>query len=533
MSEQPLGTVVIGGSQAGLAVGYHLARRGQPFIVLDQHERVGDAWRKRWDSLRLFTPVRYCHLPGMRFPGPRMHYPGKDEVADYLETYARKFELPVRTGARVDRVTKVGDHFEVDAGDEVLEAENVVVATGAYHHPRVPPFARELDPGITQLHSKEYRNPSQVREGGVLVVGAGNSGAEIAVELGAEHRTWLAGPDTGEAPTRTGSLADRLFMPLRWLVATRFTVNTPPGRKLRDHFLDPPRGIPLGRVRQQDFTDAGIERVARVTGVSNGLPVLEDGTVLEVANVIWCTGFRTDHDWIDIRFHRRPHRPTRRRRPMAAPARHEYAWRGTGGSGPGRSGSGNVVRVLANAVAVQRDGVALERGFHDRARGLLPYVEHADRDARHGKGRLAHRRLELVELVLPGPAFAPHRGVAEEPDQGRARIQDPAEMLRDDLDRLVARERGPDDRQPALLDELLGPPPACTEGLQRSLRVFDNAEDHAVIAATKPELKEAERPLELGLALVEVRNVVTRVYRFLGNAELHGLTELPVGFHSV
>lgn len=300
MSDQQTGTAVVGGSQAGLAVGYHLGRRGLPFVVLDQHERVGDAWRKRWDSLRLFTPVRYCHLPGMRFPGPRHHYPTKNEVAAYLEAYAREFELPVRTGVRVDRVSRVGDHFEVAAGEEVLRAENVVVATGAYHHPRVPPFARELDDAIVQLHSKEYRNPSQIREGGVLVVGAGNSGAEIAVELAADHRTWLAGPDTGEEPTRAGSLPDRLLTPLMWFVATRFTVSTPPGRKLRDHFLDPPRGIPLGRVRRKDFADAGIGRVPRVTGVTDGLPVLEDGRVLEVANVIWCTGFRTDYDWLDI-----------------------------------------------------------------------------------------------------------------------------------------------------------------------------------------------------------------------------------------
>lgn len=300
MRDRQAGTVVVGASQAGLAVGYHLRRRGLPFVILDQNERVGDAWRKRWESLRLFTPVRYCHLPGMRFPGPGLHYPSKDEVAGYLEAYAREFGLPVRTGVRVDRVSKVGDHFEVAFGDEMLRAENVVVATGAYHHPRVPPFASELDGRIAQLHSTEYRNPSQIQDGGVLVVGAGNSGAEIAIELAGHHRTWLAGPDTGEEPTRSGSLPDRLLMPLMWFVATRFTVNTPPGRRLRDHFLDPPRGIPLGRVRRKDFAEAGIERVPRVTGATDGLPVLEDGRVLEVANVIWCTGFRTDYDWLDI-----------------------------------------------------------------------------------------------------------------------------------------------------------------------------------------------------------------------------------------
>lgn len=180
-------------------------------------------------------------------------------------------------------MSKRDDGFEVAFGEERLRAESVVVATGAYHNPRVPPFARELDGGIVQIHSKEYRNPSQIQDGGVLVVGAGNSGAEIAVELAADHRTWLAGPDTGEEATRAGSLPDRLFTPLMWFVATRFTLNTPPVRKLRDDFLDPPRGIPLGRVRRKDFAAAGIGRVPRVTGATDGLPVLEDGRVLEVA----------------------------------------------------------------------------------------------------------------------------------------------------------------------------------------------------------------------------------------------------------
>ena len=300
MSDQHLGTVVIGGSQAGLAVGYHLMQRGLPFVILDENDRIGDAWRRRWDSLRLFTPGRYDGLPGMLFPGSPSSYPTKDETADYLETYVREFELPVRTGVNVDRLCKVGERFEAICGEHTLFAENVVVATGAYNNPRVPPFARELDESIVQLHSKKYRRPSQIQEGGVLVVGAGNSGAEIAIELAAHHQTWLSGRDTGQEPARAGSLPDRLFTPIIWLMATRLTVNTRLGRKLRDHFLDPPRGIPLGRVRRKDFAPAGIERVPRMSGVVNGRPALEDGRVLEVSNVIWCTGFTPDYDWIDL-----------------------------------------------------------------------------------------------------------------------------------------------------------------------------------------------------------------------------------------
>lgn len=300
MIDQAVGTVVIGGSQAGLAAGYCLKQRDLPFVILDENDRIGDAWRKRWDSLRLFTPGRYDGLPGMPFPGSPWAYPTKNETADYLEAYARAFELPVRTGVKVDRLAKTGDRFEVRCGQHTLFAENVVVATGAFNNPRVPSFARELDKSIVQLHSKEYRNSSQIQKGAVLVVGAGNCGAEIAIELARHHQTWLSGPDTGQEPARAGSRLDHLLTPMMWFVATRLTVNTVLGRKLRDHFLDPPRGIPLGRVRRSDFAHAGIKRVPRTTGVKDGYPVLEDGTVLTVSNVIWCTGFRPDYHWIDL-----------------------------------------------------------------------------------------------------------------------------------------------------------------------------------------------------------------------------------------
>jgi putative flavoprotein involved in K+ transport len=299
MSEH-IETVVIGGGQAGLAVGYHLRRNDLPFLILDENPRIGDVWRNRWDSLRLFTTAAYSGLPGMPFPVPRSAYPTKDEVADYFEAYAERFGLPVRTGVKVDRLSDGGDGFVVTAGDDRFFADNVVVATGGYRHPRIPSFSTQLDDTIVQLHSTQYRNRDQLREGRVLVVGAGNSGAEIALDIAGDHRVWLSGPDPGQEPTRAGSIPDRLLTPIMWLAATRLTVRTLPGRKLRDRFLDPPRGIPLGRVRRRDIVAAGIERVPRTTGVSNGHPVLEDGRVLDVSNVIWCTGFTPNHDWIDL-----------------------------------------------------------------------------------------------------------------------------------------------------------------------------------------------------------------------------------------
>jgi putative flavoprotein involved in K+ transport len=297
-------TVIIGGGQAGLSVGYHLKKQGRPFVILDANERIGDAWRKRWVSLRLFTPARYSGLAGWRFPAPAMAFPTKDEMADYLESYAARFDLPVRTGVKVDGLSREGDRYVVEAGDRRFEADNVVVASGAYQSPRIPTFAPELDPGIVQLHSSEYREPSQLQEGGVLVVGAANSGAEIALEVSRDHVTWLSGRHPGQEPFRPGSRWDRLLLPVVWFMASRvLTVKTPFGRAVRHKFHAQGAthvGLPLARVRPKDFTAAGIERVPKTAGARGGLPVLDDGRVLEVANVIWCTGFVSDFAWIDL-----------------------------------------------------------------------------------------------------------------------------------------------------------------------------------------------------------------------------------------
>jgi putative flavoprotein involved in K+ transport len=294
-------TVVIGGGQAGLSVGHHLARQERPFLILDANQRVGDAWRKRWDSLRLFTPARYNALAGMAFPAPAHSFPTKDEVADYLEAYATRFQLPVRTGVRVDRLLREDGRFVVTAGDRSWEADNAVVAMSTFQVPRVPPFATGLSPEIVQLHSAGYRNPSQLQEGGVLVVGAGNSGAEIALEVAGRHPTWLAGKESGHVPFRIEGAAARLvFQPLLFRVVGHrvLTVDTPIGRKLRPRLLS--HAAPLVRVKPRDLAAAAIQRAPRVIGVRNGHPLLADQQILEVANVIWCTGFGPDFSWIDL-----------------------------------------------------------------------------------------------------------------------------------------------------------------------------------------------------------------------------------------
>ena len=294
-------TVVIGGGQAGLSVGYELMRRDRPFMILDANQRIGDAWRKRWDSLRLFTPARYDGLAGMPFPAPAHSFPTKDQVADYLEAYAAHFELPVRTGVRVDRLSRNGDRYMVAAGDRRFEADQVVVAMATFQVPRVPGFAPELDAGVIQLHSAQYRNPSQLQEGGVLVVGVGNSGAEIALEVAGGHPTWLAGKESGHVPFRIeGAPARFVFQPLLFRVIGHrvLTVDTPIGRRMRPRLLS--HAAPLVRVKPKELAAAGIRRVPRVVGVRDGRPLLEDQQVPEVANVIWCTGFGPDFSWIDL-----------------------------------------------------------------------------------------------------------------------------------------------------------------------------------------------------------------------------------------
>jgi len=294
-------TVVVGGGQAGLAVGYHLAQRGLPFVILDANERIGESWRQRWDSLHLFTPARYNALPGLSFPGRGHSFSSKDEVADYLEAYAARFELPVQTGVRVDRLSRNGNGFLVETSDRLFETENVVVAMATFQRPWEPPFADQLDPGIVQLHSGEYRNTSQLQAGGVLVVGAGNSGAEIAIEVVKEHPTWLAGKESGHVPFRLdGGAARFVFLPLmfRFIGHRVLTVRTPIGRRMRSKLAS--HGAPLVRVKPGDLATAGIERVPRVVAVRNGLPLLEGERVLEVNNVIWSTGFRPDFSWIDL-----------------------------------------------------------------------------------------------------------------------------------------------------------------------------------------------------------------------------------------
>lgn len=297
-------TLIIGAGQAGLAAGYHLARRGMPFVILDADERVGDHWRAHYDSLRLYSPATFDGLPGMRFPASDYHFPTGREMGDYLEAYATKFHLPVVSGARVDRVRPADSPdggYAVTAGERRYEAARVIVASGAFNRPHVPEFASRLDPAIRQLHSSQYRNPAQLRDGPVLVVGVSHSGADIAFETARTRPTMVAGHLHGELPVKiTDNWRARIAWPLMVAVASHvLTMRTPIGRRMAPHIRM--GGGPLIRIRSGDLARAGVERYdSRVVGVRDGRPTLDDGRTLDVANVIWATGFRPDYGWIAV-----------------------------------------------------------------------------------------------------------------------------------------------------------------------------------------------------------------------------------------
>jgi len=290
-------TVIVGGGQAGLAAGYYLKRQGRPLVILDAYPRVGDAWRGRWDSLRVFSPAKYDGLPGMRFPAPALSFPTKDEVGDYMEAYAKRFDLPVRNGVRVDRVTREGGKLCIASSAGDFEARNIVVATGGHNSPMIPEFAGELAAEIRQVHSSAYKNPAQLRDGNVLIVGLGNSGAEIAWDVRAGRKVSVSGASTGQMPFKHGAATAAFVLPVMTFLGMHvLNVDTPIGRKV----LPKMKHVPLVRVKPKDLDAAGIERVPRVTGVRDGMPLLTDGRTLDVANVIWCTGFRSDLSWLQL-----------------------------------------------------------------------------------------------------------------------------------------------------------------------------------------------------------------------------------------
>ena len=365
-------TIIVGGGQAGLATAHYLNLAGVEHLVLDSHHRIGDQWRERWDSLTLNTPRHRDGLPGLAFPAGSA-YPTAGEFADYLEDYVRQLGIRVRTGAVVTGVEPMeGGDWRVTCSDRTYVASNVVVATGGERHPRVPELADQLDPGIRQLHSSSYRNPAQLLPGPVLVVGAGQSGADLAAECArAGHPTWLSGRIKAEVPFAIDSVMSRLAFPVLWFLANHvLTERTPIGRRARPAVRSG-NATPLVRVRSVDLDKAGVRRVeARTVGAREGRPLLADGQVLDTSNVLWCTGFGQDFSII---------RP---------PVTDEHGW-------PTDSGG-----IMAGLPGLYFMGLLFQRGFYSMLIGGV------GRDAKyiaaHIAGRSTARRGRVPAAPLAG-----------------------------------------------------------------------------------------------------------------------------------
>ncbi len=287
-------TLIIGGGQAGLAMGQFLRRRRRSFVILDASPAVGHSWRTRWDSLRLITPCPYNDLPGMAFPGPAWSFPSKDEVADYLQRYAARFELPVHSGCRVRGLGRAGGGFDVESDAGTWRAASVVVATGPYQRPRIPALAEQLPDRLVQLHSRDYRRPSQVPSGRVLVVGCGNSGAGIAEDLaraGLGHEVHLALGRTSSSPRRV--LGRDFFWWARLFGVHRIPADSALGRRMQGQ----PDGL-IGTSPEQLAREQGITLRPRLVARVGDELRFADGSVERFDALVWATGFSPSYDWL-------------------------------------------------------------------------------------------------------------------------------------------------------------------------------------------------------------------------------------------
>jgi putative flavoprotein involved in K+ transport len=287
--------VIIGGGQAGLATGYYLKKMNKQFIILDENNRIGDSWRKRWDSLKLFTPSQHDGLPDMPFPDSKGSFPGKEEMADYLEQYVKEFSLPVQLNTKVNHLYLQNNRYEIDTSGNKLIARKVVIATGTNPFPNVPAISSDLNQDIFQIHSSVYTNPDSLPPGDVLVVGAATSGIEIALEISKAHKTYISGNPPFHIPDNVIKYGGELYW---WLVNNILTIRTPIGKKVKKKITR--GGSPLIRVSSEDLHLAGITCLPRVAGVRDGFPQLEDGSIMKIRTIIWATGYRPDFSWISV-----------------------------------------------------------------------------------------------------------------------------------------------------------------------------------------------------------------------------------------
>jgi putative flavoprotein involved in K+ transport len=286
--------IVVGGGQAGLAIGYELMQRGVDFLILDANEGAGAAWRGRWQSLTLFTPAKYSSLPGLRFPADPDHLPGKNEVADYLGSYARNFSLPIEYGERVFSVDHLSEWngFAVHSAKRSYHADQVVIATGPFQTPVIPKMSAAVSKRVIQLHSSQYQSPDQLPSGNVLVVGGGNSGVQIAAELARTRRTWLSISETLPAlPQRF--MGRSIFWWLNTSGAMTVSAQTRLGRRMSE------REFLIGKSAAAYASEDNVNLLGRAEAAEGNMIFTQGGGVVEVDAIVWATGYTQDFSFVN------------------------------------------------------------------------------------------------------------------------------------------------------------------------------------------------------------------------------------------
>jgi putative flavoprotein involved in K+ transport len=297
-------TIVIGAGQAGLAAGFYLKELNEDFLIIDEASEIGQSWHSRWDSLKLFTPDWYNGLPGMPFPKTKGKFPGKDAMGQYLRDYAAKYKLPIRLNTKVNRLSKDSAGFTLHIGNDYLTCTNAIVATGNFSIPRIPTLAAELNPAIRQIHSSDYRNPSQLPNGKILVVGAATSGLQIALDLATSGRlTYVAGLPPQQVPDFAVKYLSWFFL---WFMTNVLTVKTKLGRKTEHQIKREGKAAPLINISLKQVLTAGVIHLPRLETIMNGYPSFfnndrpDSGQPIEVDGIVWCTGYDRDLSWIDM-----------------------------------------------------------------------------------------------------------------------------------------------------------------------------------------------------------------------------------------
>lgn len=289
-----LDVLVIGAGQAGLAMGYHLSKQKKKFVILEKEKRIGATWQKRYDSLVLFTPRAFSSLPGLQMEGPPQGFPSKNEVTAYLQLYATKFSLPIHLETDVLAVENIDSAFKIKTSKIEYWAKQVIVATGPFQSPAIPAMSQKLAADVCQLHSSEYKNASQLKSGNVLVVGGGNSGAQIAVELAAFKEVHLSVSKNPQFLPLT-LLNKSIFWWFKYSGLLNATKDSIVGEKIRTKG-DPIFGYDLKRL----IRDKKIIMHPRAVSCQQDLFIFQNQQQLNVQNVIWATGFSSVYNWLQI-----------------------------------------------------------------------------------------------------------------------------------------------------------------------------------------------------------------------------------------